>query len=451
MGLAGVVRLTALSVALGSVIAATAPATADGLYNAETFTLENDMRVVVIENHRAPIVVHMVWYRVGAADDPVGKSGIAHFLEHLMFKGTEKIAPGDFSRTVALNGGQENAFTSWDYTGYFQRVARDRLETVMELEADRMRNLRLTNEIVLPERDVILEERSARTDNDPASLLAEQMSAALFLRHPYGTPVIGWRHEIGQLDREDALDFYERYYRPNNATLVVAGDITAAELKPLAEKYYGVIPAGEPVVRTRASEPPHLSPRRVTLSDVRVSRPSLTRTYLAPSYSGGDVAQAEPLQVLSQILGAKTTSRLYQSLVVEQRLAAWAGSSYSPLALDQGRFRLYVQGLPETDMTDVEAALDAAVEELLTNGVTDQEVAAAKERMQASAIYALDDPGSVARIFGTALTLDLSVEHVESWPDRIAAVTTDQVMAAARGVLQPERSVTGILLPKTSG
>jgi len=211
------------------------------------FTLPNGLQVVVIEDHRAPVVVHMVWYRVGAADEPPGHSGIAHFLEHLMFKGTDEVPSGKFSEIVQAQGGSDNAFTSWDYTAYFQRVAADRLDLVMKLEADRMRDLRLTQEDVATERAVILEERTTRTDSDPGALFEEQAQAAQYLNHPYGIPIIGWRHEIEQLDRDDALAFYRRFYAPNNAVLVVAGDVTPDEVKRLAERHYG------PLAPTRAA------------------------------------------------------------------------------------------------------------------------------------------------------------------------------------------------------
>lgn len=418
-----------------------------GPFNSEYFVLDNGMEVVVLPNHRAPVVTHMVWYRVGSADDPVGKSGIAHFLEHLMFKGTEDLPPGEFSRIVARNGGQENAFTSWDYTGYYQRVARDRLEIVMALEASRVRGLVLTEEIVMPERDVVLEERSSRTDDQPSSLLAEQISAAQFLRHPYGTPIIGWRHEIETLNREDVLNFYHRYYAPDNAILVVAGDITAAELKPLAEKYYGVIPAAGIMPRQRPAEPPQISPRRVTLTDARIAQPSLTRSYLAPSSTSGAPSDAVALQVVAEILGNKSTSRLYQALVVEQGIAAWAGSSYQPMALDSSRFFVYAESLPGIAITDVEVAIDAVIDELLLNGPSEVEVESVKARLQAAVVYALDNPQSVARIFGNALSVGITVEQIESWPNRVAAVTREQIMAIAREILRPERSVTGLLLP----
>ena len=431
-------------------VSASRPAGA-GPFNSEYFVLDNGMEVVVLPNHRAPVVIHMLWYRVGSADDPVGKSGIAHFLEHLMFKGTEDLPPGEFSRIVARNGGQENAFTSWDYTGYYQRVARDRLEIVMALEAGRVRGLVLNEEIVLPERDVILEERSSRTDNEPSSLLAEQMSAAQFLRHPYGTPIIGWRHEIEALDHEDALNFYRRYYAPDNAILVVAGDITAAELKPLAEKYYGVLaPAGMPA-RVRPSEPPQISPRQVTLSDVRVAQPSLTRSYLAPSQGSGADGDSVALQIFSEILGNKSTSRLYQALVVDQALTAWAGSSYQSMMLDSSRFFIYAESLPGIAIADVEAAMDEVIDDLLATGPSDEEIAAVKSRLQAVVVYALDNPQSVASIFGNALSVGITVEEIERWPERVAAVTREQIMAVARRVLRPERSVTGYLLPAEEG
>jgi len=416
-----------------------------GPFNSEYFKLDNGLEVVVIPNHRAPVVIHMMWYRVGSADDPVGKSGTAHFLEHLMFKGTDKLAPGEFSRIIAMNGGEENAFTSWDYTGYFQRVARDRLEVVMELEAGRVRGLVLDETVAAPERDVVLEERSTRTDNQPSALLSEQLGAVQFLRHPYGTPIIGWRHEIETLNHQDALDFYRRYYAPDNAILIVAGDITATELRPLAEKYYGhLLPSGI-MPRNRPQEPPQISPRRVSLSDKRVAQPSITRSYLAPNHSSGDKSSIA-LQAFAEILGGNSTSRLYQKLVVERGVAAWSGSSYQPMALDSARFYIYADSVPGGSIEDTEAALDEVITELLNAGPSEEEIAAAKSRMQDAVVYALDNPKSVASIFGKALSTGLTVEDVENWPARVAEITRDDVVAAARETLRLERSVTALLL-----
>jgi zinc protease len=424
---------------------------AEPLFPVERFTLANGMQVVVLPNHRAPVVVHIVWYKVGAADDPPGKSGVAHFLEHLMFKGTPAHPDGVFSRIVAENGGVENAFTTSDYTAYFQKIAKDRLELVMALEADRMRNLLLTDEVVQLERNVILEERSMRIDNEPAALLAEQADAVLYLHHPYGTPTIGWRHEMEILDRTTVLDFYRRHYAPNNAILVVAGDVTAAELKPLAEKYYGVIPAVSHEATPRNKEPPPSAARRVTMVDARAAQPSLMRSYLAPAAPSGDRTMTTALSVLSEILGGKTTSRLYRSLTVEQKVAAYAGSTYHALSRDDTSFQLFAAPLAGTSIGALEKALDSVVSEIIAKGVTETELKDAVERMQAQVLYALDDPQAIAHLFGSVLAVGLSIDDIETWPEQLAAVTLGQVNAAARATLKPERSVTAILLPKAEG
>ncbi len=421
------------------------------VFDPETFTLDNGLQVVVVTNRRAPIVTHMIWYKVGAADEAAGESGNAHFLEHLMFKGTEKLGPGEFSHIIALNGGRENAFTSYDFTGYYQTVARDRLEIVMQHEADRMANLRLTDEVVLPEREVILEERRSRVDNNPGGKLREMMRATLFLNHPYRIPVIGWEHEIHELSTETALAFYRRWYAPNNAVLIVGGDITAAELRPLAEKHYGAVPARAVPERKRITEPPQHAPRRLTLKSPQVSQPGVSISYLAPSYNSEDREHAYALQILDEILGGGATSRLFRSLVVEQAIAASAGSGYSASAYDLGTFDLRGSPRPGGDIGEVEAALRAEIARMLEEGVTEAEVAAAKRRMRASAIYARDSLGTGPNIFGRALTTGRSVEDVEAWPDRIAEVTVEQVNAAAHAVFRDNRSVTGLLLPETPG
>ena len=416
------------------------------VFNPETFTLENGMQVVVVPNHRVPVVTHMVWYKVGSADEPAGRSGIAHFLEHLMFKGTKTLEPGEFSRTVARNGGRENAFTSTDYTAYFQTVAVNRLELVMRMEADRMTNLVLTESAIEPERRVILEERRQRTDNAPAAILREEANAALFLNHPYGKPVIGWEHEIRALGLDDILAFYRQHYAPNNAVLVVAGDTTAAELRPLAERYYGPIPPAPVPPRVRPQEPPHNAARRVELRDVRVRDPSWNRTFLAPSYSAGAIEHAYALQVLSEILGGGATSRLYRSLVVEGKLANSAGAYYGADTLGPSRLGFYASPRPGVSMEALEEAVDGVLVRLLDKGVTDKEAARAKGRMRARAIYARDSLGAGARVLGAALAGGRTVEDVESWPDRIGAVTRADVDAAARAVIVAGRSVTSLLL-----
>lgn len=420
-----------------------------GLFDPETFTLDNGMEVVVVTNRSAPVVSHMVWYRVGAADEPPGKSGIAHFLEHLMFKGTPTVPDGAFSATIARNGGQDNAFTSWDFTAYFQNVAVDRLPMVMELEADRMTNLVLSEEDVETERAVILEERRQRIDNSPSGRLSEQMFAALFQNHPYGTPIIGWAHEIVGLERQDALDFYQDWYAPNNAVLVVTGDIDAEELRPLAEQFYGVIPARPVPARFRPSEPEQSAERRVILRDPQVQQADWRRFYLAPSYADdpGDV-DSYALQVLNEVLGAGGTSRLYRALVIDQRLAVGAGTAYSGGDLDQTVFAAFITPRPGADLDAVEAAFEAEIERLLTDGLTEEELEPAKERLVIGSVFARDSLMAPARTFGAALAVGRTAADVEAWTDRIAAVTADEVVNAARAVLRRDRSVTGLLLPE---
>ncbi|PJK28135.1 peptidase M16 [Minwuia thermotolerans] len=443
------VRPLIAGLAAAMVLTLFAPRADAGLFDPQTFTLDNGMEVVVVPDHRAPVVVHMVWYRVGAADEPKGKSGIAHFLEHLMFKGTEKIPPGEFSRIVAANGGRDNAFTSQDYTAYFQVVAKDRLPLMMEMEADRMVNLRLDAESVATERQVILEERRQRTDATPQGQFGEQVQATFYLSHPYSEPIIGWEEEIGSLTREDALAFYEQFYAPNNAILVVAGDITAEELKPLAEKHYGVLPANEALERpTLPHEPPHRAARRITDSDPRVAEPSWQRQYIADSANWGEPDNVIALQVLGDILGGGSTSRLYRALVVEQGIAASAGAWYSGVNRGPGAFGLYATPARGADIEDLERAVDAEIRRVIEDGVTQEELDRARTVLLAEAVYMRDSLSQGARVFGSSLVAGLTVEDVESWPDRLRAVTVDDVVRAARANFRPEASVTAILSPE---
>ena len=293
------------------------------------FTLTNGLELIVIPDHRAPVVTHMIWYKVGAADETPGKSGLAHFLEHLMFKGTAKNPAGHFSQVVARFGGQENAFTSNDYTAFYQRVPSEQLKTVMEFEADRMTGLQLTDQVVLPEREVILEEQNQRVGNNPRARLGEQIDAALYLNHPYGKPVIGWRHEMEQLSRDDAIGFYRRFYAPNDAVVVIAGDVEPEAARKLAEETYGkVVRHANILPRQRPQEPPAVAVRSLTLADPRVEQPIVDRAYLVPSFRTAKPGQSEALEVLAHILGTGNNSRLYRVLVVDKRVAVSAGAYY---------------------------------------------------------------------------------------------------------------------------
>ena len=414
------------------------------------FTLANGLEVVVVPDRRAPVVTHMVWYKVGAADETPGKSGLAHFLEHLLFKGTALHPMGEFSKTVAFVGGQENAFTTQDYTGYFQRVSREHLKTLMEFESDRMTGLELTDAAVAPELKVVLEEQNQRVANNPRARLSEQIDAALYLNHPYGRPVIGWRNEIEKLNREDALAFYKRFYTPNNAVLVVAGDVTTEDIRTLAEATYGKVPkVAEISPRLRPQEPAQVAPRHVTLADAQVQQPSLHRAYLVPSSTTAKPGESEALEVLSFILGHGTTSRLYRTLVVEREIAVGAGGWYNGTALDATQFGVYGSPKPGVTLPKLEDAIDAVIDEVVANGVTPDEVDRAKARLIADAIYAQDSQSTMARWYGAALTTGGSVEQVKSWPDRVRAVTAQSVREAARQWLDSRRSVTGYLVKDT--
>lgn len=412
-----------------------------------TFELENGMDVVVVEDHRAPVVQHMVWYRAGSADEPVGSSGVAHFLEHLLFKATDTLAEGELSSTVARNGGRDNAFTSYDYTAYFQRVAADRLGLMMQMEADRMKNIRLTENNILTERDVIIEERNQRTENNPGALFGEQMSAAQYLNHRYGVPIIGWMHEMETLDMADALGFYDIYYSPNNAILVVSGDVTPEEVRALAEEHYGKIPANPDLPeRVRTQEPPQTAERRLMYSDARVAQPYVRRSYLAPERDPGAQEKAAALVFLSEILGGGTTSFLTEELEFNQQVALFTGSFYRPVSLDDTTFNIIVAPRPGVTLQEAEDAMDTALAKFLETGVDAEQLERIKFQIRADQIYARDDVDRIANRYGQALTSGLTVEDVQAWPNVLQAVTEEDIMAAAREIFDKRASVTGWLM-----
>ena len=415
------------------------------------FTLANGLEVVVIPDHRAPVVTHMIWYKVGAADETAGKSGLAHFLEHLMFKGTAKHPAGEFSTVVARLGGSENAFTTNDYTGYYQRVPSGELKTVMEFEADRMTGLVLTDDVVKPELQVILEERNQRMENNPRARLGEQMDAALYLNSPYGKPVIGWRHEMEGLTRDDAIGFYRRFYGPNDAVVVIAGDITPEAALKLTQDTYGKVQRRAAIPpRNRPKEPPPVAVRSLTLADARVEQPMVERSYLVPSFATAKAdnkpGQSEALEVLGFILGSGNNSRLYNGLVVDKHAAVGAGAYYDSSALDESKFTVYAVPAQGVTLPQLDAGIDDTIAAVVAKGVTGEELDRAKSRLIADSIYAQDNQASMARWYGTALMTGATVNDVQQWPARIRAVTAAQVQEAARTWLIKTRSVTGYLI-----
>ncbi|WP_258769084.1 pitrilysin family protein [Bradyrhizobium arachidis] len=417
-----------------------------------SFTLGNGLQVVVIPDHRTPVVTEMIWYKVGSADETGGKSGLAHFLEHLMFKGTKKHPVAEFSRTVHRVGGNENASTSVDFTNYFQRVPREQLPTMMEFEADRLTGLVLRDENVLPEREVVLEEYNMRVANSPEERLDEQVRAALYLNHPYGRPVIGWHQEIEKLDREDALAFYRRFYAPNNAILVIAGDVEVADVRPLVERNFGPIPAQPaiPAQRIRPQEPEPAAPRTVTLSDPRVEQPGVRRYYLVPSATTAAAGESAALEVLAQLMGSGSNSYLYRALVVDKPLTVSASASYSSISLDPSQFSISASPKQGVSFTEVEEVIDGVIADNVQNPIRAEDLERVKTQLIAKAIYAQDNQTLLAYWYGGALTTGQSVQDIRSWPDRIRAVTAEQVRAAAQKWLEKKRSVTGYLIKDTT-
>lgn len=440
--------LTSCSLSSGSAFAQTTFTSAPPA----SFTLSNGLQVVVIPDHRTPVVTEMIWYKAGSADETPGKSGLAHFLEHLMFKGTEKHPIGEFSKTVFRVGGNENAFTSLDYTSYFQRVPREQLPTMMEFEADRMNGLILKDENVLPERDVVLEEYNMRVANSPNERLNEQIMTALYLNHPYGRPVIGWHQEIEKLGREDALAFYRRFYSPNNAIVVIAGDVELPEVRSLVERNFGPIPAQPaiPAQRVRPQEPEPAAPRTVTLSDPRVEQPVLNRFYLVPSATTVAPGESAALAVLAHLMGSGSNSYLYRALVADKPLAVSASAGYSSMSLDATQFS--ISALPKTGVgfAKIEQVIDRVIADIVQNPIPPEDLERVKTQLIAGAIYAQDSQTALAHWYGGALSTGLSIKEIRSWPDRIRGVTDDQVRAAAQKWLDKKRSVTGYLIKDTT-
>ena len=424
----------------------------DEAFKAHSFALSNGMQVVVIPDHRAPVVTHQVWFKTGSADDPRDAGGIAHFFEHLMFRGTPKVPDQEFDAILSRNGGDNNANTSYDRTVYYERIASDRLALAMELDSDRMENLIISDQTVPSERNVILEERNTRTDNNPDGLFWEQMSAALYLAHPYGIPIIGWRSEIEGLTLEEAQAFYKANYGPNNAILVVAGDVTVAQVKELAEKYYGPMQPRDLAKRVRPQEPPPKAARRVAMRDPQVGVPTFARLYLAPSYKSAKDGESYALELMSYILGGSgDNSRLGLALTKRDKIMSSVQTWYDGDGIDDRMVGVYGQPSEGETLKDVEAAIDTEIAKFIAEGPTEEEMTRAKTVLLANAIYAKDNAEGLANYYGEGLTFGLTIEDLDAWPDRMNAVTIDQVKAVAAKYLVMERSVTGTLEPEGAG
>jgi zinc protease len=435
-----------IAAALIAAAAALAPAHAQDT-KVFQFALQNGMQVVVVPDHRAPIVTQMVWYRVGAMDDPPGLGGLAHFFEHMMFRGTASVPGDQFAQTVARNGGEDNAFTTHDYTAFYEQIARDRLRLVMSLDADRMVALDLSDKNVNTERDVVLEERRMRVDNDPQALMREQMDAALHLSHPYGRPVIGWPYEVRHIGRIEAQDYYARHYAPNNAILVVAGDVTQEEVRLSAEATYGKVPARPLAERADFAQPPRLGETRLTIARPDVKSPLFLRLYRVASYTEAKPGEAEALEMLAQLVGGDPTSTLYREIVVKRKLASDAGASYDGYTRDAAEFSVYAVPRPGVRMDVLEQAIDAVLRSYAITAPRKVDMERAKTQLVAEATYQRDSQYSLASAYGQALAIGLTVDDVEEWPDRIRAVAAETVKRVATDDIVKREAVTGYLIP----
>ncbi|MAQ71381.1 MAG: peptidase M16 [Alphaproteobacteria bacterium] len=420
------------------------------VFNAQSTKLDNGLEVVVIPNHRAPIVYHMLWYKVGSSQELSGESGSAHFLEHLLFKGTQKQEPGEFSRVVRRLGGEDNAFTSYDYTAYHQMIAKEHLPRMMELEADRMRNANAPEKEVLSEREVVLEERRQRTDNNPQAKFFEQLRSYLFPGHPYGKPVIGWMDEVSGLERDQALAFYNEWYTPSNAILVISGDVTLEEILTDIKETYGQVKGDPAPEKTYPVIPDFKNDVRLEASDPQVKERLFAKGYRAPVYTKDKTASLA-MSLLDDILGGGPSARLYKAIVIEQKKAVSASFSYNADYRDIGSAWFTAVPTEGTDFKELENAFISELEKLVEDGLNEGELSESKTRLKNAAIYARDSLGGPARIIGGSLATGSTLDEVETWPEQIMSITEEDIITTARNYLIPGQSntVTGTLVPAT--
>ena len=419
------------------------------LFDAKSFRLDNGLDVIVVPYQRPGLVIHMLAYRVGAADEPPGQSGIAHLLEHMMFQGTAHLPDGDYKKKIARLGGEQNAYTGQDVTAYFVAIAQEHLGTIMQMEAERMVKLNLNPDHLATERKVVLEERLLRLENSPDGLLLEAMQAALYRNHPYGLPVIGWEHEIKELDIDSLKTFYHRWYQPHNAILVLAGDISPQKGYTLAKEHYGQLDSQPMLPRKRPREPPLKVNQRVSLVSRQATVPSFIRIWPAPPARGSDYENGLALSVATSILGEGATSHLYQALVIDEPIAASIDIGYNKRSRDSSDVTLWAQPLPGVELERLEQAIDHVLSDFLDSGPRAQDLHHAKKRLRVQAVFARDDPSAAAHVLAQSLGADFSLSEIQGWVDNVDAIGADAVLKAARAVLRLPH-VTGHLLPDPS-
>jgi zinc protease len=406
-------------------------------------TLPNGLKVLLLENRKAPVVTCQIWYNVGSRDEPLGQSGLTHLVEHLMFRGTEKVGPKMFSRIIQKNGGQDNAFTSRDYTAYFENIASDRLKIALELEADRMTGLTVDEKKFQTERLVVQEERRLRIKDDPAASLFEDLGAVAFKSHPYKRPVIGWMEDLEGMTHADFLQFYRRFYQPGNATLVVAGDFQKEKLLPLIRETFGKIPAGNPIPRIKVLEPPQEAEKRITLRRQEARLPYVVLAYHVPAFPHPD---AFPLEVMSQILAGGKSSRLYRKMVYAEQLALETGADFPFNSRDPHLFYVSAQAMPGKSPEQIEQRLHREIVDWGETPPTEEEIARAKNQIEASYVFAQDSIFYQGMMLGKYQTLG-SWRDIQQFLPGIRAVTRDDLLRVYRTYFQPANRTVGVLLP----
>ena len=435
--------MTRLTLVVALVWVLVVPLTADAADTVQATTLENGLRVLILEDHRSPIISFQVWYRVGARNEARGATGIAHFLEHLMFKGTPTVGPREFARIVEQNGGRNNAFTTHDVTSYFVNIAADKLDLVARLDADRMRNLLLDPREINSEREVIIEERRTRTEDDPGGFLGEEVSSIAFKAHPYGVPVIGWAEDIKRITPEEIRAFYKAYYTPNNALVVLVGDVNAREALATIRKHFGPIARGPEPPAMTAVEPPQNGERRVTVLK-EAQLPIVYVGYHVPNQQSND---APALEMLSAILSGGRASRLYKRLVYERQLALEAGGDFSYFSFDPNLFWFWGTPLPGQTPETMEKALIEEMERFKKEPVTDEELTRAKNQVESAFVFEEDSVHRRATLLAR-FELIGGYALMTQYVDRLRAVTAADVTRVAQAYFQDYRKSVGILLPR---
>ena len=416
------------------------------LFDAKQFKLKNGLQVIVIENSRAPVVSQMIWYNVGSIDEKFGKSGLAHFLEHLMFKGTKKFPSGYYSKYISKNGGTENAFTSFDYTAYYQIVPTEHLEKIVELEADRMTNLTLTDEQVETEKKVILEERYQRIDSKPSAILDESIRKSLFPNHTYGTPIIGWEHEIKALTIDDVRKFYNDYYNPKNAILIFSGDVSLKKAKEYSEKYFGKIKVKNQINinRIKLNDPVLRTNIRINYDDENVKQKIWKRSFKTSSYKES-IKNGIALDLGLKILTGGSTSILYRELVEKKKLVSSIGGYYQGMSRDKATVNFYAIPNENVEISNLEKQIYEIMKQSVVNGITEDRFILQKKKYEHESIYLRDSIFQPAQIVGEALSIGIALEEIESWDEFLNEITIDDVKNELKKFIKNNNYVTGLL------